>query len=332
MHNFHKSQKPLLYIALMVMFIVPLLGACQSNSTPDAAETEQINTTVSIVPLAYFAERIGGDWVDVNIMVSPGESPHTYEPTPEQMVAVSESPIFFSIGVEYEDVWLPKFEEANPEMMVVDTSTGIERIPVADKIDVSSTSDADADDHDADADHDHEEGEDADHDHDHEEGSLDPHVWLSPENGKIIAENMLNGLIEVAPEHEADFRSNYDALIADIDNLDAQISEILAGSENRPFMVFHPAWGYFAKQYGLQQIAVQVGGQDPSASELAQLVDIAREQGITVVFVQPAFNSASAEALAQEIGGTVAIADPLAADWLGNLGTVAQAFSEAIGQ
>jgi zinc transport system substrate-binding protein len=311
------------------MVVAPFLGACQSNAATEVVPAEKINTTVSIVPMGYFAERIGGDWVNVNIMVGPGESPHTYEPTPEKMVAVSEASIFFSIGVEYEEVWLPKFVDANSEMKVVDTSNGIERITMTDGIDLSA---ADEEDHDADADHDDEEAEDADHDHDHEEGRTDPHVWLAPENGKIIAENMLNGLIEVAPEHEADFRSNYDALIADIDDTDAQIKEILAGSENRPFMVFHPSWGYFAKQYNLQQVALEVEGQEPSVSELAQLVDLAQEQSVTVIFVAPAFSTASAEALAQEIGGTVAIANPLAENWLENLNTVAQAFSEAIGE
>ena len=323
MHNQPKNIKPFALFALLALVIMPLLGACQSAATTEVVPVEKINTTVSIVPLAYFAERIGGDWVNVNIMVGPGESPHTYEPTPEKMVAVSESPIFFSIGVEYEQVWLPKFEDANPDMVVVDTSTGIERITMNDRIDLSAAID-EADEHD------HDEAEDTDHDH--EESGLDPHVWLSPENGKIIAENMLNGLIELAPQHEADFRSNYDALIADIDDTDAQIKEILAGSENRPFMVFHPSWGYFAKQYNLQQVALEVEGQEPSASELAQLVDLALEQGVTVIFVAPAFSTASAEALAQEIGGTVATANPLAENWLENLSTVAQAFSDAIGE
>ncbi len=314
MHRHQKSIKPLMLFTLLALVIVPLLGACQSNAAPAAQDAGQVNITVSVVPLAYFAERIGGNWVNINTMVGPGEEPHSYEPTPEQMVAISESPVFFSIGVEYEDVWLPKFEETNPEMLVVDTSEGIERIPVATSVaEVGAQTDTEEDHHD-------------------EEGGLDPHVWLSPENGKIIAENMLNGLISIAPEHEADFQSNYDALIAEIDALDAQIQETLAGAQNQSFIVFHPAWGYFAKQYGLEQIAVQVGGQDPSASELAALVDIARARGITVIFVQPSFNSASAEALAKEIGGTVAAADPLAEDWLGNLSTIANALAESFGQ
>ncbi|MBG0788063.1 MAG: zinc ABC transporter substrate-binding protein [Anaerolineaceae bacterium] len=314
MHKHQKSIKPFVLFILLALVIVPVLSACQSTAAPAAQDTDQVNVTVSIVPLAYFAERIGGDWVNINIMVGPGEEPHSYEPTPEQMVAISESPVFFSIGVEYEDVWLPKFVDNNPDMLVVDTSAGIERIPVATSVtEVGEQPEAEDDRHD-------------------EEGGLDPHVWLSPENGKIIAENMLNGLIEIAPQHEADFQNNFAALIAEIDALDAQIQETLAGDQNQSFIVFHPAWGYFAKQYGLEQIAVQVGGQDPSASELADLVDIARARGITVIFVQPTFNSASAEALAQEIGGTVAVANPLAEDWLGNLGTIASALAESFGE
>jgi len=312
MHKHHEFIKYFALFTLIALAIVPTLGACQSTAAPTAENSEQTNITVSIIPLAYFAERIGGEWVHMNTMVGPGEEPHTYEPTPEQMKAIADSAIFFSIGVEYEDVWLPRLEETNPDMVIVDTSAGIERIAVPTSIaEVSAHPD-----------------DEEDHDH---EGELDPHVWLSPENGKIIAENMLNGLIEIAPEHEADFRSNTDTLMAEIDVLDVQIQETLAGDQARSFMVFHPAWGYFAKQYNLEQIAVQVGGQDPSASELADLVDIAREKGITVIFVQPSFNSASADALAQEIGGTVAAANPLAEDWLDNLRTIANAFAESFG-
>lgn len=315
MNKHQKNIKTFILFTLIALAIAPVLGACQSTAAPIGDNSTQTNVTVSIVPLAYFAERIGGDWVNINTMVGPGEEPHTYEPTPDQMKAIANSAIFFSIGVEYEDVWLPRLEETNPDMAIVDTSAGIDRIPVATSVTEVGV-----------------QPEDEEDDHDHDEGNLDPHVWLSPENGKTIAENMLNGLIEVAPEHEADFRSNTEALIAEIDTLDAQIQEILAGDQARSFMVFHPAWGYFAKQYDLDQIAVQVGGQDPSASELADLVDIARERAITVIFVQPAFNSASADALAQEIGGAVAAADPLAEDWLENLKIVANTFAESFGQ
>ena len=315
MNKTFTSVNPLILLALMALVVAPILGACQSAATPIADRSGQANLTVSILPLAYFAEQIGGDWVSVNVMVGPGEEPHTYEPTPEQMKAISEAAVFFSIGVEYEDVWLPRLAETNPNMAIIDASNGIERIPVPTAVaEVGQQTNA---------------AESANDDH---AGELDPHVWLSPENGKIIAKNILNGLIGIDPGHETAFRSNYEALIADIDALDAQIRETLAGDANRTFMVFHPAWGYFAQQYNLQQIAVQVGGQDPSASELAQLVDLAREKGISVIFVSPAINAASAEALAKEIGGTVAMVDPLAEDWLQNLNEVATAFSKSFGK
>lgn len=317
MNKPYTSVKPLILLALMALVAAPVLSACQSAAAPTADSAGQTHLTVSILPLAYFTERIGCDWVSVNVMVGPGEEPHTYEPTPEQMKAISDSAAFFSIGVEYEEVWLPRLAETNPDMAIIEASNGIERIPVPTAV--------------AEVGEQPEGEEDADHDHE-EEGGLDPHIWLSPENGKIIAENVLNGLIGIDPGHETAFRSNYEALIAEIDALDAQIRETLAGDANRSFMVFHPAWGYFAQQYDLQQIAVQVGGQDPSASELAQLVDLAREKGISVVFVSPAINAASAEALAQEIGGTVAMVDPLAEDWLENLNEAATAFSKSFGE
>jgi len=162
------------------------------------------------------------------------------------------------------------------------------------------------------------------------EENLDPHIWLSPENGKIIAENTLLALSDLVPESVDIFQKNYEALIADIENVDRRISDSLKSYDQRKFMVFHPAWGYFAEHYNLEQLPVQIGGQDPSASELASLVKIAQEEKIKVIFIQPTFNTASAEAIAQEIGAEVAIVDPLAQDWLSNLESAAEAFTSAL--
>jgi zinc transport system substrate-binding protein len=295
-------------LSILALLITPILAACQPAAPASGEENNELSVIVSILPQSYFAERIGGDWISVSVMVGPGQEPHTYEPTPDQMKAVSKTAAFFSIDVEYENAWLPRFKDANPNMMVVDTSAGIQKIPVPTSVfAVNAPSETT------------------------HQGELDPHIWLSPDNAKIIAENMLSALIELTPQHEADFRANYENLISDIDTLNTQIEGILAGDQQRAFMVFHPAWGYFAKQYDLQQIAVQVGGQDPSASELADLITIAKKQQIKVLFIQPTFNTASADAVAQEIGGTVAVADPLAQDWLENLKNVAEAFAGALG-
>ncbi len=308
MHKTKQTFKTFALFALSMLLIVPVLAGCQSAASTPVEENSELSVIVSILPQSYFAERIGGDWVSVSVMVGPGQEPHTYEPTPNQMKAISSAAVFFSIGVEYENAWLPRFENANPQMQVVNTSAGIQRIAMPTT--VLGVGAPAASEH---------------------AGELDPHIWLAPDNARIIAENMLNALIELAPQHENDFRSNYEDLIADINRLDTQIQGILAGDQQRSFLVFHPAWGYFAKQYDLQQIAVQVGGQDPSASELADLISIAKEQQIKVIFIQPTFNTAIAEAIAQEIGGTVAKADPLAQDWLTNLKAVAEAFAAALG-
>jgi zinc transport system substrate-binding protein len=300
----------------LLIVLMMLLAACQPGPSQGTTDVSPILVTVSILPQAYFVERIAGDLVAVNVMVGPGEDPHTYEPKPEQMRALSNSQLFFTIGTEYEDAWLPRLREVNPELTFVDSAAGIQRIPLTDPH------------HHDDDDDDHHEDE-ADHG---DETGLDPHVWLAPANGKLIARNTFTALTDHAPDHANAFQANYEALIADIDALDARIEEILAGVEGRAFMVFHPAWGYFADQYGLEQVPVQVGGQEPSASDMAALIAIAREENIRVIFVQPTFSTANARAIAQEINAKIAVADPLARDWLENLEFVADAFAAALGQ
>jgi zinc transport system substrate-binding protein len=290
--------------------------ACQQAAPAVEQESSSHLVTVSILPQAYFVQEIAGDLVDVNVMVGIGEEAHTYEPTPEQMKSLNDSLVFFSIGVEYETTWISRFQEINPDLKIVDSSDGIERMPFS--------GDHEHDDHDEEGTH--QPAHDA---HDDDE-RLDPHVWLSPANGKIIAANILAALIDIVPDQEAALRSNYEDLIARIDELDADIQTALADLEQRTFMVFHPAWGYFANAYGLKQIAVQVGGQDPSAQEIAELVEQAKVENIKVVFIQPTFNAADAEALTQELDGEVAVVDPLAQDWLNNLEAVAIAFKNTL--
>jgi len=292
---------------LLVSAASLLFSACQP-SQQSTVDDDVLQVTVSILPQAYFVERIGGELVAVNVMVGPGEEAHTYEPTPGQMKALAESRIFFSIGVEYEQTWIPRFADINPAMLFVDSAAGIERIPVGD---AQAQDETETDNHIYNA-------------------GLDPHVWLSPDNGKIIAENVLLALIAVSPDHEEVLQANYDALIADIDSLDQRIEAALSGVEQRTFMVFHPAWGYFAEKYNLEQLPVQVEGQDPSVSEMAELIEIAREKDIWVIFIQPTFNASDAQAIAAEIGAEVAVVDPLARDWLTNLEAVAEAFAAAL--
>lgn len=314
MRRFNPSQRRFLLGALFTALAL-ILAACQpANSSPMFNDEDILVVTVSVLPQAYFVERIGGEHVEVNVMVGPGEDAHTYEPKPDQMRALSQSALFFSIGVEYEDVWLPRFADNNPEMDIIDSGEGIPRLTESHPPSQEG-----------------EEGHDDEVRRDHTNDS-DPHIWLSPNNGKIIARNIYTALATASPEDEAAFTTNYEALIADIEALDGRIRETLDGIDQRQFMVYHPAWGYFAAEYNLTQLPVQTGGTDPSPSELAALIDHALEENIRVIFVQPSFSAANARAIAEEINGEVAMVDPLARDWLENLERAADAFASALGQ
>lgn len=271
--------------------IITLLSGCgpDEQSTSSAA----LNVTVSILPQQYFVERIGGENVAVNVMVLPGESPATYEPKPDQLRALSEAQAYVSIGVPFENAWLARISSANPDMLMVDTTQGIERL--------------------------------GDPEH------PDPHIWLSPRLVKIQAQTIYEALAQLDPEHQATYQANLERFLEDIDALDADIRSTLSGLEQRKFMVFHPSWSYFARDYDLEMIPIEIGGQEPSAAELAALVERAQAEDIRVIFAQPQFSTEKAQTIAAEIGGDVLLIDPLALDWLDNLRRVAETFADVLG-
>jgi zinc transport system substrate-binding protein len=164
----------------------------------------------------------------------------------------------------------------------------------------------------------------------HEEGAPDPHVWLSPELVKVQSQAIYEALARLDPAHKDAYKANLEAFIADIDLLERDIKATLSGLKSSKFLVFHPAWGYFAHDFGLEQIPVEVGGQEPSAQELAHLIEEAKKENIRVVLAQPEFSTADAETIAREIGGKVLLISPLAPDWLANMRNVAQTFADVM--
>jgi zinc transport system substrate-binding protein len=245
-------------------------------------------------------EKLGGERVDLSVMVEPGASPHNYEPKPQQMAALSKAKIYYAVGTEFEKVWLEKFTGVNREMLIVHTERGIEKISLK-----------------------------ADHHHEHK--GKDPHVWLSPATVMVQARNILKGLLRIDPDHRSTYESNYRKFIMELVDLDAELRGIFAAKgEGMEFMVFHPAWGYFADAYGLEQVPVEIEGKEPKPAELEHLIDHAKERGIKVVFVTPQFSTKSAEMVAKAIDGQIAFVDPLAEDWGKNLREVAAKFRAAL--
>lgn len=290
---------------LALFLSAAVLGA--ALALPTAAQPLEV--TVSIPPQKYFVERIGGAAVSVNTMVRPGASPHEYEPSPQQMAALARSRAYFAIGVEFEKAWLPRFRRAAPGLEVVDTIVGIERLTMAEPRSAGG------------------------HSHAHDHGGADPHVWLSPTLVRIQAANIRDALIRLDPARAAEYRRNHDAFARDINRVDEAVLAALAEAppERRKFLVFHPSWAYFARAYGLTELAIEVDGKEPGPRQLAAVIDLAKKEGIRVVFVQPQFSKKSADAVAQALSARVAVLDPLAEDWSANLQAAAKALGEALG-
>jgi zinc transport system substrate-binding protein len=290
-----------------------LMLTCLSGSPVVAASSGEapLKATVSILPQKYFVERIGGDRVAVSVMVMPGANPATYEPKPRQMVDLTQSGLYFAIGVPFETVWLDRFAHANPGMEIVSTQDRIEKIPMAS-----------AHVHEGDA-------------RQREGGGhleiRDPHIWLSPPLVMVQARTIMRALMAADPAGRAVYETNYRRFIAEMVDLDLKIARLFSGMpKGNRFMVYHPSWGYFAEAYGLEQIPVEIEGKSPTPKALQRFIDQARDKGIRAIFVQPQFAIKSAETIARAINGQVISADPLALDWPTNLLQVAEQFKAAL--
>jgi zinc transport system substrate-binding protein len=301
---------------LFLLLLVPSLGLA-----------EPLRVFASVVPIQTFISEIGGKHVDARAMVRPGFSPHIYDPTPQQISALSSAVLYVRTGVPFEKAWMKRIRSANPEMQVFDARDGI------------ALREMEAHDHDEDgarADRhghktEHHDKSDLEHAHagesDHEQ---DPHVWTDPLLVRHMAGNIRDKLTEIAPDHAKDFARNHDAFVAELDALDAELHALLDPLPNRRFMVFHPAWGYFADRYRLTQVSIEHEGKEPGARGLAAMIDQAKQEKIKVVFVQPQFDKRSAMEVAEAIGGGVISVDPLAVDYVDNLRRVGRQFAEAL--
>ena len=304
-------KKGLFLIFFTAVFTVLLFaGGDREDSSSDSSGNNRIKIFVSILPQKYFASEIGGDRVDVGVMVPPGKSPATYEPTPRQMIALGEASGFFSIGVAFENGFLSTVRDNLPSLKIVDTIANIERRAI-------EAHDHEDDDHDG-----YEEPEE-----EHHEAEPDPHVWMDPLLAKVMGEEIRDGLIELDP-HGADYyRANYTKFAGEMDALNQELSGILDEIKGQTLFVYHPAFGYFADRYGLEQEAIETGGKEPTAAQLEEVISKAVEEGVKVIFVQPEFPESSARAVAEAIGGAVVPVAPLKEEYADNLLEIARAVS-----
>lgn len=276
----------------------------------EAAADGPIEVFAGIPPVAYIVERIGGEYVTVNVMVREGQEPHTFEPAPRQMMNLAGARIYFKVGMPFEARLVEKVTGGGARLKVVDISEGVPKVAI------------DAHGAEGPASHAHgDAGGGAD---------LDPHIWLSPPLVKIQAENIRDALIEIDPGHADEYRANCADLAADLETVHESVRGMLEPFEGRAIYVFHPAFGYFADAYGLRQVAVETGGKSPTPRTLAKLIDEARADGVKAIFVQPQFDAKSAEAVAVAIGGDLVTLNDLPRDVLSNFMDMAAKIQKAL--
>lgn len=282
-----------------------------------AQSTPAISAFVSILPQKQMLERVGGNLVKVQVLVQPGQSPHSYEPTPKQMVELARATVYFKVGVAFENVWAKKIQQAHPKLKMVDTRQGIKLRAMTPAAHL----------HDEDE---HHEKKNEHASHTHHDGELDPHIWTTPLLVKQQALNMRNALIQLNPQHKTQFEAGYAAYAAELDQLHQELNNKLSKTKSKRFMVFHPVWGYLADAYGLQELAIEVEGKEPSPKTLALIINKAKAENIQVIFVQPQFSQTAAQQVARSIKGRVVTIDPLAEDVVGNLRQVGATLAQAL--
>jgi zinc transport system substrate-binding protein len=289
----------------MMLIVMGTLGFSAGTQEFSASDIEKKPTVVvSILPQRYFAERIGGDLIDILVLVGEGQSPHTYEPTPSQMSQLATADIWFLSGTDFEIVLVPKVRSLYPKLRIVDGTAGVEFRPM----------EAHG--------HDDEHGTEQEYD---QPGNIDRHTWLGKQPALIMAGHIARELSLEMPAQADELQKRYKEMVAEIELVFSQLSEQLAPLRGRTIFVYHPAFGYFFDDFGIIQEAVETGGKEPSAKALASLIENAQKENVAAIFVQKQFPVSAAKTVAAAVGAKVVALDPLSPDWLENIKEIGNA-------
>ena len=275
-------MKRFLYLIILCVILAGCKGTPQKQADPGKTSgTEKPAVTVTISPYKYFVDQIAKGKVDVNVMVSNGNNPETYEPYAQQMMELSKSALYLKVGsIGFEQTWMKKLQDNAPEMKVIDTSVGIKSAKTPG-------------------------------------GNIDPHVWMSCSNARIIASNILKALCELEPKNKAFFEKNYQSLLSIIDKRDSTIKESFKKDPDmvRKFVIYHPILTYFARDYQLEQLAIEEEGREPSAAQLKSLIQRARKENIKFCLIQAEFANRNTTTFINESHTKPMDINPLQGDW-----------------
>lgn len=292
----NKKRVTVVIIILLISTIVLGYLAQQKNSSK--TESGKIGVVVSLGPEVEWVKAVGGSKVDVTLMVPEGSDPHTYEPLPNQLSQVSNAQIYVMMGssIEFENNYMDKIRESNPNMLVVNASEGVKLIPNSAE---------------------------------NESETLDPHVWADPKNAKLMVNNIYNGLVEVDPADKEYFKNNRDSYLQKLDELDKNTTKLLKDKNNTYILVLHPAFGYMAKDYNITEIGAMINDEEPSPQRIAMMIDTAKKYNITTVYSEPQYDPKFMQSIATQIGGNLVTVNDLDENYLENMENIALAFSKA---
>lgn len=291
-----KAFKNLSLLTLLTTCLI--LVSCSKEKNTYTEVSEKLAVAVSIVPQETFVKAVAGDLVDVVTMIPSGQSPENFEPTPDLIEKFSKSKIYFSIGVPTENSSiLPKAKDLNSSLKIINLDKEVSKIYP---------------------------------DREFAPGKRDPHIWLSPKRTKVIINIIKEELSKIDPKNKSIYEKNADEYVKKLDIIDTDIKSSLTNLKNKSIIVYHPAFGYFCDDYGLNMIALEEEGKESSPQDLQKIIDMAKEKEIKTIFYQAEIDSKQSKTFADEIGGKTELIAPLSPDYIKNLEKIANAFKQVL--
>jgi zinc transport system substrate-binding protein len=286
-----------------ILWVAALALAAVSCGPGTSSRDGRMTVTVTIPPFAWFVEQIGGDDFKVNVLLPPGADHHIWEPLPAQISSLSGSAAFIMNGqLSFEHAWMDRFRQVNPDMKVLDLSGNIEMI---------GKEDTEPDDADHEG-HGHSEGAGEDG---HAHGGPDPHYWMSPVAARIMARDVRNFLAEINPASADKYDANLQAVNTKIAEVDSTVRAALGDDPHRTVLIYHPALAYMGRDYGFEQVSFEDEGKSPSPARMKELIDVAREKEIKIIFIQAEYDVRNAQSLSRETGARLVVINPMNPEW-----------------
>ena len=292
------NRKRVIIVLVILIFAFAALYYLASKKTDNMGNNDKIGVVVSLGPQVEFVKAVGGDKVDVTLMVPSNADPHTYEPLANQLSRVSNAKMYAELGtpIEFEVNYMDKIRAINPNMLVLNTSKGIKLIPNSAE---------------------------------NESTTMDPHDYVDPKNAKIMVNNIYQGLVQIDPADKDYYQKNRDSYLQQLDDLDKNTTKLLKGKQGTYILIYHPAFGYYAKDYNLTQVGAMINDEEPSPQRIAMMVNIAKQNNITVIYTEPQYDPKFMQSIASQIGAQVLNVNDLDEHYIKNMEDIATEFSKA---